>query len=299
MQHFISKVFNKLFTADKWNIGYVYQSVESLIAHKQLNADIKWFKEDTVDYAADPFVVDVAGKTRVYYEELNFWKGKGELMMVDDLSFGNKKKVTGVIPEAIHLSYPYMINTVHGLYCIPETSEAMEVALYKVDVDNPEKLVKKKVLLKGKAFVDSSIVFFQNKYWLFTSVPGENTHLYVYHSDTLDGDYKGHQLNPIRVKKEHCRAAGKLFMFQSELYRATQNPTHKYGGSIIINKIELLNESSFHASPLFEIMPHKKYSEGLHNISFTETMIVVDGKRKIISPFMPFKKLIRKIKQNT
>lgn len=299
MQHFISKVFNKLFTADKWNIGYVHQSMESLIEKKHFNADINWFKEDNVDYAADPFVVDVEGKTRVYYEELNFWKGRGELMVVDDFSFGNKKKVTGVTPEAIHLSYPYMIRTAQGLYCIPETSEAFEVALYKVDEQNPEKLSKEKVLLKGKAFVDSSIIFFQDKYWLFTSVPGENTHLYAYYADTLDGEYKAHQLNPIRVKKEHCRAAGKLFLIQNELYRATQNPTQKYGGSIIINKIELLNASSFSARAIFEILPDKKYSEGLHNISFTENVIVLDGKRRVISPLMPIKKLIRKIKQNT
>lgn len=290
-------LFNKIFAADKWNIGFIYQTPEELISTKKLNAGINWLQEDNIDYAADPFVVSVNNAPRIYYEELDFWKGKGEIMMIDGFDFKNKKKVQGIKPDAIHLSYPYLIEENGCLYCIPETSEAKEIALYQVDQENPSQLTKIKVLVSGKAFVDSSIIYHENRYWLFTSVSGDHHHLYIYHSKTLNGQYTGHYQNPIPVEKEFCRAAGSLFKVGKSLYRPTQNPINRYGGSIIINEIETLSEKAFSTINKFEILPDKPYNKGLHNISFANNIIVIDGKRKVISLMMPFKKIARNLKR--
>ncbi len=290
-------LFNKIFTADKWNIGFVYQTREELISTKKLGAAINWLQEDNIDYAADPFVVNVNNAPRIYYEELDFWKGKGEIMMMDGFDFKNKKKVQGIKPDAIHLSYPYLIEENGGLYCIPETSEAKEISLYQVDQEHPSQLTKIKVLVSGKAFVDSSIIYHENKYWLFTSVSGDHDHLYIYHSKTLDGQYTGHYQNPVPVEKEFCRAAGSLFKVGQSLYRPTQNPINRYGGSIIINEVETLSEKEFKTTNKFEILPDKPYSRGLHNISFANNIIVIDGKRKVLSLMMPFKKIVRNFKR--
>lgn len=289
-------LFNKIFAADKWNIGFVHQTPENLIETRKLGATINWLPEDDIDYAADPFVVNVGNTPRIYYEELDFWKGKGEIMMIDGLDFKNKKKISGIKPDAIHLSYPYLIEEGGTLYCIPETSEAKEVALYQVDENNPEKLIKLKALVSGKAFVDSSVIHYNNKYWLFTSVSGDHDHLYIYHSNALDGQYTGHYQNPIPVEAAFCRAAGHLFVVGHSLYRPTQNPVNRYGGSIMINQIEVLNEKEFKSTNQFEILPDKAYSKGLHNISFADNIIVIDGKRKVVSPIMPIKKFVRNYK---
>ncbi|QIL41815.1 hypothetical protein G7074_22630 [Pedobacter sp. HDW13] len=217
-------------------------------------------------------------------------------MMIDGLDFKNKKKISGIQPDAIHLSYPYLIEEAGALYCIPETSEAKEVALYQVDQDSPEKLIKIKTLVSGKAFVDSSVIYYNNKYWLFTSVSGDHDNLYIYHSNALDGQYTGHYQNPIPVEQAFCRAAGHLFVVGQSLYRPTQNPVNRYGGSIMINQIEILSEKEFKSSSQFEILPDKAYNKGLHNISFADNIIVIDGKRKVLSPIMPIKKFVRNYK---
>lgn len=289
-------LFNKIFAADKWNIGYVHQTAEELIRTKKLAPSINWLKEDRVDYAADPFVVNVNDKPRIYYEELDFWKGKGEIMVIDGFDFKNKQKVKGIKPGQIHLSYPYLIEENGVLYCIPETSAGNEVALYQIDEENPSQLIKIKVLVSGKAFVDSSVIYHAGSYWLFTSVSGDHQHLYIYHSKTLDGQYTGHYLNPIPVEREYCRAAGNLFKVGGSLYRPTQNPSNCYGGSIIINEIEKLNDKEFKTSLQFEILPDKAYNQGLHNISFAHNIIVIDGKRKVLSMITPFKKFVRNFK---
>jgi hypothetical protein len=218
-------------------------------------------------------------------------------MMIDGFDFKNKKKVQGIKPDAIHLSYPYLVEENGCLYCVPETSEAKEIALYQVDQENPSQLTKIKVLVSGKAFVDSSIIYHENRYWLFTSVSGDHHHLYIYHSKTLNGQYTGHYQNPIPVEKEFCRAAGSLFKVGKSLYRPTQNPINRYGGSIIINEIETLSEKAFSTINKFEILPDKPYNKGLHNISFANNIIVIDGKRKVMSLMMPFKKIVRNLRR--
>ncbi|MCX2574305.1 glucosamine inositolphosphorylceramide transferase family protein [Pedobacter sandarakinus] len=291
-----ANLFNKLFTADKWNIGYVYQSQEELISTRKLDSQIKWLEEDNVDYAADPFVIDVDHKPRIYYEELNFWKGKGEIMMIDDFTFTNKKRVEGIKPGSIHLSYPFLINSGGKCFCVPETAASKEIALYQIDQKDPTQLIKQKVLIEGESFVDTSILHHNEQYWLFTTISGKHTELYIYYADELDGEYKPHQLNPIPVERRVCRAAGDLFKVNGKIYRPTQNPTARYGGSIIINEIVELCHKHFKSTELFELMPDQNYNRGMHNISFANGIIVFDGKRKVINALVPLKKLVRKIR---
>lgn len=296
MLKFVTMLFEKMFISEKWNVGYVNQSLESLIEHKQLN-NIVWLKEDWVDCAADPFIVDINNKIKIYYEELSYWHGRGKIMMIDGFDFKTKKQVKGISPTSIHLSYPYLIKQGEELYCIPETSNAKEVVLYKLNADKPDLLTRCKELLSGMKYVDSSIIFFNNKYWLFTSVSGVYDQLYIYYSSTIDGDYQEHQLNPIKVEKYACRGAGSLFIANNVIYRPTQNPTNCYGGSLQINKILVLTESEYKTEPVFEILPDKFYNRGLHHISFSNDKIVVDGKREVIEFFMSIKKLVKRIRK--
>lgn len=288
-------LFVKCFAIDKWNIGVVDQSIEDLVANKKLSA-VNWLKEDNVDYAADPFIVKDKNKIKIYYEELNFWEGKGKIMMMENFDFKTKKNISGITPSKIHLSYPYLIHNDQDLFCIPETSESLEIGLYKVDDNNPAKLKKQKILVEGKQFVDSSIIFHSGKYWLFTSVSGISNQLYIYYANHIDGDYLPHELNPIPVENEACRGAGSLFCIDGVIYRPTQNSSTRYGGSIQMNKVISLTESQYQTETVFEILPDEKYKMGIHQISFAKDKIVVDGKRRVFNITTPFKKLARKVK---
>lgn len=292
----ITSLYSKLFQADKWNIGYICQSKESFIANRGLVSEIQWLKEDKVDYAADPFVWEINGSVYVFYEELNFWKGKGELRYIKDFDFRMKKEISGGLPEGIHLSYPYMFEDNGSLYCIPETSESMEIGLYHVQLTDSKVFSKIRVLVSGEQFVDSSIIHYKNKYWLFTSISQKPNQLYVYYASTLESDFVAHSSNPIAVDSYASRGGGHLFIVNDVLYRPTQNPDNCYGGAIVISKISELSEQAFAYQPEFEVSPEMPYSQGLHNISFGENLIVLDGKRRVKSIYMPVKKFIKKIR---
>lgn len=292
----IRNLMTKLFTADKWNIGYVWQTPESLISNKGLISGISWLKEDRTDYSADPFAIKIGSDIYIYYEELNFWKGKGKIRVIKNLDFKNKEKVSGILPEGIHLSYPYIFKETSNFYCIPETSEAQEVGLYQLKPESSTQLQKKRVLLDGAAYVDSSLIFYKDKYWIFTSISQSKNELYIFYADTLDEEFIGHVLNPIPVESKGCRGAGNLFIVNGELYRPSQNSSRRYGGSILINKITQLTEDAFSQKTEFELSPEAPYNMGLHTISFVNDRIFLDGKRKVYSAVMPLKKMIRRIR---
>ena len=291
----LHRYFTKLFVSDKWNIGYVKQTPEDLIRSQQLNGKINWLKEDSADYAADPFIINIKGRTHIFYEELNFWKGKGEILVTEGLCFKKKKKVRGIMNQSVHLSYPYLFQVKDKLYCIPETSAAKQVALYQVDKDNPQIFRKVRVLLQGNDFVDSSIIYYQAKYWLFTSRSGKPGELYIFYADSLLSAFKPHALNPVKVDNYASRSAGGLFIVDEKLYMPGQNPEKCYGGSIMINEITSINEAEFNYRPVFELLPQPPYNGGLHTINFAEGLLIVDGKRSVISALTPIKKMVRKI----
>ncbi|MDB5029405.1 hypothetical protein [Mucilaginibacter sp.] len=292
----VIRLFNKLFAYDKWNIGYLSQTPEDFIQSGKLDGKITWLPEDRVDYAADPFPVLINGRMHLYYEELNFWKGKGELMMLDSMTFKNKKKISALYNYRVHLSYPHVFSIKNKTYCIPESAEANEVVLYQVGTDEPQKLKKLNVLLKGRAFVDSSIIHHNNNYWLFTSKSNKNDLLYIFYADSLSGRFKAHEQNPIKVASNMSRSAGRLFFANEKLYMPSQNHQKCYGGSVVINEITLLNETEFQYQSVFELLPQSPYSQGLHTINFCNGLLIVDGKRKIYSIISPIKKLVRKIR---
>lgn len=290
------KIYETLFYYDKWNVGHAIQSAENLIETKQLTDGITWLCEDRTDYKADPFIININGQLHLFYEELKYWKAKGQIIVAEGLDCKNKKTVKGISKKNIHLSYPNVFQFNGSVYCIPETAQLKQIALYKVDKSKPYIFKQIKILKEGGAFVDSSIIFYQDKYWLFTSLSGKYGELHVFYADTLFDEFKAHKLNPIRVGRNESRSAGTLFIVGNQLYMPTQNPDICYGGSIMINRITLLNESAFQCENCFEIKPKAPYNDGLHTINFVGNLIVIDGKRRVFSLLTPIKKVIRKVK---
>lgn len=285
-------IFSKLFYADKWNIGYTYQSAEDLIKQKELK-NINWLEEDTSLYAADPFVVVKDSKTYIFYEDLKKIFSSGKIKFIKDFSFTTKSNVRGLSTGG-HMSYPYIFQDGDDVYCIPETSSHKQVALYKFTNDQFTEVTQCAVLLKDEAFVDSSLFKYQDRYWLITAIKGQPQNSYVYYASQLMGPYKAHKLNPLPANENGGRGAGSVFTVNGKLYRPTQNTKVRYGHSIVINRIDTLTTKSYSSKPLFDITPQQPYNRGLHNISFADNLIVFDGKRAVFSPIMPLAKLFRR-----
>lgn len=292
----LERKFEYLFILDRWNIGYGTQTAEELIQTRKLTDEICWLQEDKPEYAADPFTVCIGGKTLIYYEELSFWHGKGRLKMIISPEINSKRNVVGIGDDNIHLSYPYIFEDGGNVYCIPETATKKEVALYEIDKKHPEKLNRLFSIVSGERYVDSSMIFHKNSYWVFTSISGESDRLYIYYANKLSEKFKPHALNPIYMKFNTARSAGRPFVVDNKLYLPCQNPEKCYGGSVTIHEIVDLSATTFNCKRLFDILPKPPYNRGLHTLNFYQDKVIIDGKRPVFSPIAILKKICKKLR---
>jgi hypothetical protein len=145
-----------------------------------------------------------------------------------------------ILDEPFHLSYPYVFKKGSDIYMIPETKKAGAVRLYRA-VDFPSEWQFERNLLDDKKFVDSSILFKDGCFFLFTS---RKRKLYLYTSATLEGDWKLHPKSPIK-RWNYARCAGRLFEHGGKLYRFAQEQAKGYGMGLRRYEILELSTSNY------------------------------------------------------
>jgi len=287
-------IFERLFYKSRWNIGYINQTMGELLERGRLER-VNWIAEDDSDYSADPFAIRYKDDVYVFYEDLKFTKGRGTLKYFELSNPGARTDVI-LSNESCHWSYPYLFEYNNEIYCIPETADLREVRLYKA-ILFPENWSMIKVLLRGP-YVDSSIVQYDKKWWLFTTL---STHtgngLYIYESETPFGKWEPHPENPVISSESGSRCAGHLFVNDGVLYRPAQDNSIDYGRSIIVNKVVTITSREYREVPALEIQPKDKYGHGIHTLSCAGSTIVVDGKRHKFSIWTPLAKLSKGVRR--
>jgi hypothetical protein len=281
----------QLFRSEIWNSG-----MSSIFEWSDLKIkNIEWLPEVLVDeYQADPFYNPTTHE--LYFEWYNYQTGKGKIAK-RKYHNGSWSNLETVIDDGTHFSYPYLIDHNNQQYIFPENYEAKEIALYqKVD----GQFQRKSVLLNG-SWVDGTLFLHQNKWWLFCS-PQENSNeeLHLFYSNTLEGEYSPHELNPIKINVRGSRPGGAPFVDDNgRLVRPAQNSTHTYGESVVLYQIQELTTTTYLETEIGEVSPdpQSKYNKGLHTFSKVGNRYIVDGKRFVFN-FAHFKReLTRKIRK--
>ena len=95
---------------------------------------------------------------------------------------GTIRKV--VLDEEFHLSYPYVFEWKNEYYLIPESNEDLAVRLYKAE-SFPDKWEYIGNLISGYHFIDPSIVYYKNIWWLFVATVPDDGVINLYYSDNL------------------------------------------------------------------------------------------------------------------
>jgi hypothetical protein len=237
---------------------------------------------------ADPFVIERDNKFYIFVEEFVYNRNKGHISVISVDINGNYSKPTKVLEKSYHLSYPFLFKEGSDLYMIPETKQNKTIDLYKC-VEFPFKWTFETTLIKEIEAVDSTIIYRDNKYWLFTNIAANKgasnfDELYVFSSKTLDyGSWEPHPKNPVVSDVKQARPAGGFFEYQNNLYRPSQNNTIRYGYGMKINKVVELNELNYEEIPVNEIFPN--WDDDIiatHTLSSDGKITVIDGllKRK-------------------
>lgn len=293
----LKKYSSKLFLK-QWAIGVSKASIATLIRERNSELQVSWVNSgDPSISQADPFIFrGCDGRVNIFFESVGISGLDGKIAhMVCDASL-RPISDNVILDTNDHLSYPFVYQENQKTYIFPEN--ARSGALYCYEFDELQGTFVNKRQIVALPLLDSTIVKFNEKYWLFATIKGPryNSDLYIFHSESLLGPYHQHKKNPVKSDLHGSRPAGSFINVDNQLYRPAQNCENYYGESIAINKLIKLTEDDFEESEHMLIKPDREaeYNYGIHTINVLGDFIIVDGQK---ARFQPMRQLYRKVRR--
>ena len=284
----IVKWYYYFFFYEKWNIGIVENPIhEFLEKDKKVAINIKWLSPpERHKFNADPFPIVREKDVYIFFEEYDYSILKGYISTIK-IQNGIVSLPEKVWESSFHMSYPYIVRDKNDIYCIPEASQAHEVALYRAN-SFPGGWVKIATLIKNFGGVDNTLFKYNGKWWLMTTDINDRPafhRLMIWYADNLSGPWKAHYGNPVKTDVRSARSAGTPFFYNGNLYRPAQDCSGSYGGRIIINRIVKLTPTEFKEEEITAIEPDRNspYPDGIHTISGVGNITIVDGLQRIFT----------------
>ena len=247
------KTQSKKLTEERWNVGFVQNSVNDVI--NGCTIDVKWIKHKLKDsWFADPFVLNVTENEIIllveeFYKPIN--RGRISKLTIDKKT--NELLRCDVILELpTHLSFPVIIRKDEGLkdfikdidlqtdssaepyiYLLPENGESGHLNIYKF-------------------FIDSNRI--------------------VRLQSVLD---KFDFLKDIPFKENIARMSGSFFKYRDKLIRPTQECNTQYGHAVTLQETDITNFSFKEIRRLYSV--HPTLNIGSHTFNSYKGVIVTDA----------------------
>ncbi len=273
----------KVFYTDSFNWQVL---IEINSDHNYLSPDFRRFKKLVSPeeiFWADPFVVAKDDNYFVFVEEFVYKLNKAHISVLKLDKKGNLLSSQRIIERSYHMSYPFIFELDNIHYMIPETGKNQTIELYRC-TDFPYKWEFRKNIMENVSAVDSTVFFYNNKWWLFTcldqtaNISGNNTELFLFFSDDLFADrWESHPDNPIVSDARTARPAGKLFIQEDKIYRPSQNCAGRYGMGFNINQVTKLTEDEYSEILISETEPYWDVRlKGTHTFNSDKDLKVID-----------------------
>src|SRR6267378_1739420 len=277
---------------EEWSIGVVDQPIAAFLESPE-RLTVRWLQSPGDGrFVADPFGVDVEGAVHILYEDFDYRTSKGIIATMPIASEKAPSLPRQAIDLPVHASYPYVIEDRGEIYCIPETYEAREVALYRA-IEFPARWEKTATLLEGIAALDTTVFRHDGRWWLACTdqEAGKDLRLFLWHAPDLKGPWKPHALNPVKTDVRSSRPAGTPFVHRGGLYRPAQDCSKSYGGGVVVNRVLRLAPAGFQEEFAVRIEPFadSPFPDGVHTLSSVGNVTLVDGKRyRFIPSAIPY-----------
>ncbi len=260
---------------DKWSIGiYSANSSEPFTFSGNNIQNPVLTSIDVTDvpakFVADPFLIHQNNKYFLFFEVMNGKTNQGDIGLATSKDGYNWSYNQIVLDEPFHLSYPYVFKWRNDYYMIPESGAVKEVRLYKAN-NFPYNWSFVKTLIKGSDFVDNSIFYYNNTWWLYTSV-NSSSDLLLYYSDNLLGPWVEHPKSPIvHGDMNISRSGGNVVVLNDTVVRYAQDDHPYYGNQVWALEVTKISKESYEEKKVSDIPAVKGYdnwnTRGMHQIS--------------------------------
>jgi hypothetical protein len=217
---------------DNWSLGvYTGDSPFALSQPEDIRNPVLTILDVTdvpAHFLADPFMVYENDVWYMFFEVYNLNSHQGDIAVATSADGRRWQYERLVLDEPFHLSYPFVFKWEGAYYMVPESGEANSVRLYVAD-EFPFTWRHTATLLEGDGFLDNSLAYYNEYWWLFTSFEG-NDMLRLYYAADLFGPWREHPLSPvIENNPHHARPGGRPLLHDGRLYRYAQDSDPRYG----------------------------------------------------------------------
>lgn len=234
---------------------------------------------------ADPFLFQDGEYIYIFYEQ-ELFQAPAPICAMRTKDMKKWESLGTVLKEDFHLSYPNVFRYESDIYMIPETHERNAVILYKAK-DFPYQWEPVKELVTNGRFVDSCVLPYNGKWYLFTTTwRTEQSGLRIFISDSLTGEYTEHPMSPVSMDVSNMRCGGAIIEDNGHLYRPAQYDVNYYGENLVLYEITKLTEHEYEENPVKPMLDHANAwsAKGGHHMNVLETenerLVVFDGRVK-------------------
>jgi hypothetical protein len=214
---------------------------------------------------ADPHVVYQKPNYFIFIEEYLYQTQRGHIAVMEMDRSGNYKQPVPVLQKDYHLSFPYVFHWLGHYYMIPESSANKTIDLYEC-IEFPYRWQHKLTLMKDVQAVDTTVMYVQGKWWLFTAMAEQQAaapqvELFLFYADDLFTDqWHPHPMNPVVSDIKKARGAGGIFIRKGRLFRPSQYGSSVYGYGFDVNEIVTLSETEYGERTVTTVRPQANYS---------------------------------------
>jgi hypothetical protein len=262
---------------DQWQMAYYFADE----AQSDCRLDgLRYLVPPKDRFWADPFAVEHQGRYFVFFEELSYRTYKGRIMAVEVFEDAEPGEAQVVLEQPYHLSYPFVFAWDGSLYMLPETAGNGTVEVYRCETF-PHRWRLHRVLLENVSAFDATLWRKDDLWWMFVNIaePGADSsdELHLYRSTTPFGPWTAHRGNPVVSDVRRARSAGPLFTRNGNLYRPSQDCSLAYGHSILINRVDALDDGDYRETTVHRIDPGwRKDILRVHTLGGSKRLRVID-----------------------
>ena len=236
---------NALRWREQWQIAYEFADDGAALDLTKL----RYLVPPADRYWADPFALCHGNHHFVFFEEARYDEERGRIMAIEVHEHDEPDAPLVVLERPYHVSYPFLFRHDGALYMLPETAANNRIEVYRCET-MPSQWQLHTVLLDNVRAFDPTLWQENGRWWLFANVgaPGTdgNDELNLYSSaDGPFGPWRPHRCNPVVADARHARSAGPLFRRAGALYRPSQDCTPVYGRSVVVNRVEALDDDDY------------------------------------------------------
>jgi hypothetical protein len=283
------RAYRALYRTPHWRVGWRFVDGDGAIDSMRLPAS-GWtdLPDDGNHFYADPFPVEVGGRTYLFVEDFDHRVGRGVISVVEFDDHGPMGTPVPALTHDVHLSYPFVLEDEGALWMIPETSAAGTVELYRATAF-PRRWILNSVLLRDLDASDVTPFRHEGRWWLSATVRRGGScsdALHLWYAESLRGPWRPHEGNPVVLDISSARPAGRVVRRGGRLLRPAQDGAGGYGSAVTLTEIVRLDPSAYEQRVVARLASGDRWAgRRLHTLNRAGRLEVIDGSAR--SPRFP------------